>query len=240
MDQAFAALDRARTNAEANLADAKTVFARHVDIALSGREKTWRTKSLGDLAELRNGINFTKASNGKQVRVLGVKDFKNYFHAPDTGLDQVTIDGKPDAGESLRRGDIVFVRSNGNPQLVGRSLVVEGMSQDTAHSGFTIRARLHNEELLPDYLGHFVKSSAVRRKMVEGGIGTNIKSLNQRTLSQLLISYPDRNEQARIVDRLRAIRDETQRLESLCVDKLADIDALRRSLLRAAFSGQLS
>ena len=240
LDQAFAALDRARTNAEANLADAEALFDAHVDAVLSGVERKWSTKSLGDIADFRNGINFTRASRGKQIRVLGVKDFKNYFHAPDAGLDHVTIDGDFDASDSLRRGDIVFVRSNGNPELIGRSLVVETMSECTAHSGFTIRARLRNEEVSPEFIGHFVKSSAVRRKMVDGGVGTNIKSLNQGTLSQLRVSYPDRNEQEKIVERLDAVRDETRRIETLCTEKLADIAALRQSLLQAAFSGQLS
>lgn len=240
LDQAFATLDRVSANAEANLVDAKTVFNTHVDVLFSERKKTWNTKSLGDLADFRNGINFTKGSKGSQVRVLGVKDFQDYFHAPDTGLDQVTINGKLDPSDFLRSGDIVFVRSNGNPELIGRSLVVEGMSPNTAHSGFTIRARLRNEEVSPDFLGYFVKSSAVRRKMVDGGIGTNIKSLNQGTLSQLLVSYPDRNEQARVVERLTSLREETQRLESHCAEKLTGIASLRKSLLQAAFSGQLT
>mgnify|MGYP001764876322 CR=1 FL=1 len=240
LDQAFAALDRARANAEANLVDAKSVFNTHVDVLFSQKEKTWNKKSLGDLADFRNGINFTKASKGSQVRVLGVKDFQDYFNAPDTGLAKVTINGELDSGDCLRNGDIVFVRSNGNPELIGRSVVVNGMSQNTVHSGFTIRARLRTQEVLPDYLGCFVKSSAVRRKMVDSGIGTNIKSLNQGALSQLLVSYPDGSEQQRVVERLKALREETRRLESICAAKLSDITALRQSLLHAAFSGQLT
>lgn len=240
LDQAFAALDRARANAEVNLADAKTVFDAHADAMLSGVEEKWSTKSLDDIAEFRNGINFTKASRGKQIRVLGVKDFQSYFHAPDEGLDHVTVDSGFDASDYLRKGDIVFVRSNGNPELIGRSLVVETMSEETMHSGFTIRARLRNEEVLPEYLGHFLKSSLVRRKMVDGGVGTNIKSLNQGTLSRLLVSYPGRIEQIKIVEGFSTIRKEIRRLESLCVDKLADIAALRQSMLQAAFSGQLT
>jgi type I restriction enzyme S subunit len=240
LDQAFAALDRARANAEANLADAKVVFDTHVDGVFLDGMKTWNARVFGDLADFRNGINFTMASRGRRVRVLGVKDFQNHFYAPDTGLDYVTIDGEFDANDSLRSGDIVFVRSNGNPGLIGRSLVVETMSERTAHSGFTIRARPRSEEVLSSYLGHFLKSSAARKKMTDSGIGTNIKSLNQGTLSQMLVPYPDQIQQAKIVERLQAVREAARRIEAVCTRKLVDIAALRQSLLQAAFSGQLA
>ncbi len=241
LDQAFAALDRARAKAEENLSDARLVFEAHSrELFSAGEGKAWSTAWLGDLADFRNGINFTKASRGKQVRVLGVKDFQNHFHAPDSGLDRVTIDGDLDPSDCLQSGDIVFVRSNGNPELIGRSLVIERMSERTAHSGFTIRARLRDIEIVPSFLGHFLKSSAVRRQMVDGGTGTNIKSLNQGTLSRILVPLPSRAEQIRIVESLEAVREKTTHVEARYTQQLADMAALRESLLQAAFSGQLS
>lgn len=241
LDQASAALDRARAKAEESLSDARLVFDAHLhELFSSGERKEWSAAVLGDLADFRNGINFTKASRGKEVRVLGVKDFQNRFHAPDTGLDRVIIDGDLDPIDCLQSGDIVFVRSNGNPELIGRSLVIEHMSERTTHSGFTIRARLRDSEIVPSFLGHFLKSSAVRRQMVDGGTGTNIKSLNQGTLSRILVPCPSRAEQMRIVEKLEAVRESTAHVESRYTEQLADMAALRQSLLQAAFSGQLS
>ena len=241
LDQAFAALDRARAKVRESLSDARLVFHAHVrELFSAGEGKAWSAAPLGDLADFRNGINFTKASRGKEVRVLGVKDFKNHFHSPDTGLDRVTIDGDLDPGDCLQSGDIVFVRSNGNPELIGRSLVIERMSEMTAHSGFTIRARLRDRKIVPSFLGHFLKSSAVRRQMVDGGTGTNIKSLNQGTLSRILVPLPSRAEQIRIGENLEAVREGTTHIEARYTEQLAAMAALRQSLLQAAFSGQLS
>lgn len=241
LDQAFAALDPARANVEESLRDARLVFDSHLrEMFSTGRGKTWDTTALGVLADFRNGINFTKASRGKEVRVLGVKDFQNHFHAPDTGLDRVTIDDDLDSRDCLQSGDIVFVRSNGNPELIGRSLVIERMSERTAHSGFTIRARLRDSKLVPGFLAHFLKSSAVRRQMVDGGTGTNINSLNQGTLSRILVPCPPRSEQMRIVEHLEVVRKKASHAESRYTQQLTDVAALRQSLLHAAFSGQLS
>ena len=240
LDEAFAGIATAKANADKNLQNARGAFEIQLQDIFSTRDDSWSASALGELADFRNGINFTKTSKGKQVRVLGVKDFRNHFHAPDQGLDRVTINGELDPFDSLQPGDIVFVRSNGNPELIGRSVVIEAMSEVTAHSGFTIRARLRGNELVPSYLGHFLKSNAVRRQMVDGGTGTNIKSLNQGTLSRLSVPYPSHAEQKKVVEKIEKLRSETQRLESLYTRKLAALDELKQSLLQQAFSGQLS
>ncbi len=75
--------------------------------------------------------------------------------------------------------------------------------------------------------------------MIDGGIGTNIKSLNQKTLSALDIPVPSGAEQTRIVDQLEAMDGETNRLASLYSRKVSTLDALKKSLLHQAFTGAL-
>jgi type I restriction enzyme S subunit len=50
---------------------------------------------------------------------------------------------------------------------------------------------------------------------------------------------PLRDEQIAITSQLHALREETQRLESLYQHKLAALDELKKSLLHQAFSGAL-
>jgi hypothetical protein len=38
----------------------------------------------------------------------------------------------------VKEGDILFVRSNGNPELVGRSVIVPPVTEPTTFSGFTL------------------------------------------------------------------------------------------------------
>lgn len=75
--------------------------------------------------------------------------------------------------------------------------------------------------------------------MVDGGNGANIRSLNQGTLSRLVIPVPSVKVQTQIVTQLEAVSAETQRLESLYHRKLAALDELKKSLLSQAFSGAL-
>ena len=61
----------------------------------------------------------------------------------------------------------------------------------------------------------------------------------KRILSNVIPFPRDQKEQTAIVAKFDALRAETQRLESICRQKLAALEALKKSLLHQAFSGQL-
>jgi type I restriction enzyme S subunit len=196
-------------------------------------------KPLGNLASFRNGINYTKDSKGECIKIVGVRNFQKNFYAPLDDLDAVTIDGELSELDSLRKDDILAVRSNGNIELIGRCVLAGEVTEKISHSGFTIRIRLSNGEVLPRYLCHFMKSSSSRKQLTDGGTGTNIKSLNQGMLSALVIPFPPISVQIVLVEKLESLSEETQRLESLYQRKLAALETLKKSLLRQAFTGQL-
>ncbi len=148
------------------------------------------TINLGELCDFRNGINYTKDSTGERIKIVGVKDFQDNFYAPTEDLDYVIADGKINENDLLRENNIVFVRSNGNQNLIGRCLLIGKVEERITHSGFTIRLILKTKELDPVFLTHLLKLDAFRQRMIEGGTGANIKSLNQGTLSNLIIPVP--------------------------------------------------
>ena len=239
LDETFDGIATAKANAEKNLRNARFLFESHLQSVFSHRGEGWVERRLGDMATFRNGINFTKSSRGDSVKIVGVKDFQNNFWAPLDNLESVVTDGSLSDSDKLKENDLLFVRSNGNMQLIGRCLLVGAVAEKITHSGFTIRARLNGSGLSPKYLSHFLKSHNAKRKMIDSGIGTNIKSLNQVTLSALVIPFPYPAGQARVVDQLEALRIETQHLDAIYQQKLAVLDALKKSLLHQAFTGQL-
>ena len=78
------------------------------------RGEGWAQKPLGEIAEFKNGLNFSQSSKGQSVRLVGVGDFQENYFLPLSGLKRVTIDG--DLGEqyAIRQNDILTVRSNGS------------------------------------------------------------------------------------------------------------------------------
>lgn len=239
LDKAFEGIAIAKANAEKDLQNARALFESYLQAAFTQCGEGWTEKKFGDLAEFRNGINFTKSSEGESIKIIGVKDFQNSYWAPLDNLDIVTTDGAIPLANLLRENDFLFVRSNGNMKLIGRCLLVRAISERITHSGFTIRARLNAGSVIPKYLCHFFKSNKVRQQMINSGIGTNIKSLNQGALSELVIPLPTIAEQKKIVHKLDLVSIEAQRLEAIYRHKIAELGELKKSLLHQAFNGNL-
>lgn len=181
LDEACDGIAAAKTNAEKNLQSARDLFESHLQSVFTEQGDGWTQKPFGEIATFRNGINFTKTSKGEAIKILGVKDFQKNYWAPLEAFDSIIPDGVVPEADTLKKNDIVFVRSNGNPELIGRCLLVGDVTEKTTHSGFTIKARLHSDEVSPTYLCHFLKSGKTRRTMIDGGNGANIRSLNQGT-----------------------------------------------------------
>lgn len=239
LDEAFDGIATAKANAEKNLQNARALFESHLQSIFTQRGKGWVEKTLGELATFRNGINYTRHSKGERIKIVGVRNFKKHFSAPLDDLDTVTIDGKLNEQDTLKQDDILAVRSNGNIELIGRCILLGKVAEKISHSGFTIRIRLSNGSILPKYVCHFMKSAGSRKLLIEGGTGTNIKSLNQGMLSALTIPFPPISTQKVLVEQLESLSEETQRLASLYGRKLAALEALKQSLLHHAFTGQL-
>lgn len=240
LDQAFEAVATAKANAERNLRNASELFALSVDDLFRSLISDSPTPcTLGELATFRNGINFTKNSKGDRVRIIGVKDFQQNFDVRTDDLEWVALDGRLSASDCVEVGDIVFVRSNGNPELIGRCMLVGALAEPTVHSGFTIKLRLHDQRLDARFLCHYLKSSAIRRELVEGGNGANIKSLNQGTLSAVRVPVPSKTLQRELVDQIEALEHQVADLKLIYQRKLSALDELKQSLLYQAFTGQL-
>jgi type I restriction-modification system, S subunit len=152
-------------------------------------EKGWRTKPLLDMGNCKNGMNFHYDDCGVEINCLGVGDFKDLSVIDNTAqLPTVSLNEMPSEEYLLKDDDIVFVRSNGNKALVGRSVAVYPGDVITTFSGFCIRYRKYDEAVTIPYLLRVLKTDSIRRKMA--GRGANIQNLNQQILGTLIIPVP--------------------------------------------------
>lgn len=167
-------------------------------------DKGWQTKPLLDMGQCKNGMNFHYDDKGIDINCLGVCDFKNFSVIDNTkGLPTVSLNEMPSEEYLLKDDDIVFVRSNGNKALVGRSLVVYPGNVPTTFSGFCIRYRKYDNEIIVPYLLRVLKTDSVRMKMA--GRGANIQNLNQQILGTLVIPVPPIELQQQFADFVRQV-----------------------------------
>lgn len=180
----------------------------------------WATIRLGDVAEFRNGLNFNKTQRGPGLRVVGVPDFQDRVVADLENLEEVDSSLLRDGRVLLHEGDILFVRSNGNRDLIGRSLYITSEPQElTSHSGFTIRLRFTDARCFPRFYAYFFRARNIRQLLSAHGGGTNINNLNQGILSSLNVPLPALDVQKRIASILSAyddlIKNNTRRIAIL-------------------------
>ncbi len=179
----------------------------------------WDSVPLGELASFRNGVNYSKKNFGEGIPVLGVSNFGDRLLAPLVGLDEIRPDGVVRPEHLLQDNDIIFVRSNGNRKLIGRSLLLQGVDTPVTHSAFTIRLRFESTAAWPRYYSYVFRTDLIRATLSAQGGGTNIVNLNQDILSRLPVPVPPLPTQKRIASILSAyddlIENNTKRIKIL-------------------------
>lgn len=161
---------------------------------------------------------------------------KNLTAGPGISFDDLNYVTEEDHKEFIKRthpekGDILITKD-------GTIGVVRLIDTDTEFSIFVSVALIKPvmRELGP-YLVYALRAPCVQSQIVPQG--TALKHLYLVDLRRLAIPLPPLSEQTRIVARLDALAGETQRLAALYERKRRALDALKRSMLHAAFSGKL-
>jgi type I restriction enzyme S subunit len=200
-------------------------------------EKGWEINSLSKFGSLKNGLNYTKSESGVDVRCLGVGDFKELSKLTNmNSLQVLNLTSEPNNEYFLKDGDLVFVRSNGNRELVGRCLLVFPKSEKVTFSGFCIRYRIERNGLNPIFISHLFRVPIFRASMLQGGKGANIQNISQQTLEKLKIIVPPielQTQFAQIVEKTEALKTQYQQ-------SLQELENLYGSLSQKAFRGELS
>lgn len=185
----------------------------------------WEKVTLGELMTFKNGLNFTQDSNGREYNFLGVGCFKSKNTIKDDGeLEAVHILNPIDKDYLLKKDDLVFVRSNGSKELVGRCVLIENDISNATYSGFCIKGVLKSEKTTSKYILKNIEAGFLKEKLKHENRGTNISNLNQEILNSLEIKLPTLNEQDKIIETLNvwdSAIEKTERLISLEEKKLS-------------------
>ena len=140
----------------------------------------------------------------------------------------------------VRKGDFFVSRGNGSLDLVGRGGLVVDHPDPVAYPDTLIRVRVPGEYLEPALLALVWNSRAVRQQL-EGQARTTagIYKVNQGMLNDVRLPLPPLEEQTRIVTEVERQMSFVEACERAVEAGLERSAALRRSVLKAAFEGQL-
>ena len=158
--------------------------------------------NLGFIAEFKNGLNYNASDFGTEVKFLGVGDFQNYLVLNHESMfSNIITDTEIEDDYYLKNGDIIFVRSNGSKELVGRAIMVDNIDFKVTYSGFCIRLRNKEpKKINSKFLLYFFRSDYFRNELQRLSQGSNIANINQDLLSHIKIPLVDIRFQESVVD----------------------------------------
>ena len=198
--------------------------------------KGWDVKALGSLGSFKNGINYSQNESGYVIKCLSVGDFGKLRKIDDMSIiKEINLLAEPSNDYLLQNGDIVFVRSNGNRELVGRSVEVFPHGAKLTFSGFCIRYRNESENLTTIFLNHALHLPSLKATLLSEGRGANIQNVNQQMLSMLGIPIPPFTLQNKFVDFVERI----EKQKSAIKKSLELLELNYKSLMQKCFAGEI-
>lgn len=192
--------------------------------------------AISEIGEFKNGINFSKGNGDNIVQFLGVGNFGELSTLNSTdNLEKICIEASDEQLSSyfLKEDDIVFVRSNGSKELVGRNLLVKNPADRVVYSGFCIRYRMYdnNKRTTTSYINAWLENGALKTMLKSENRGTNINNLNQEILKKLEIYVPTIREQEKVLSVLACYNHMMLKLENLIEKKMQQKSGLCQMLL---------
>ena len=202
----------------------------------------WSWARLGDVAHVVGGVTKDAKKQGDpsfvEVPYLRVANVQRGHLNLDT-LTHIRVGPAKAKALRLEEGD-VLLNEGGDRDKLARGWVWEGQIDDCIHQNHVFRARLHEARLDPYFLSWTTNTFGGRWAERNGKQSVNLASISLSMIRKMPVIVPANGQAQRIVALLREQMESYDRLESALTESRNRGTALRRSLLAAAFSGQLT
>lgn len=234
LDEAFDGIATAKANAEKNLQNARALFESHLQSVFTQRGPGWVEKRLEQIGRTQTGSTpktSERDNYGDFIPFVKPGDFNT-----DGSLDYENA-GLTEKGLSEARkvaaGSVLMV-------CIGATLGKCGYSERDITTNQQINALTPFNGVSSRFLYYQMLTESFQRRVVLSSGQATLPIINKSKWSALTVALPQRlEEQERIAAKFDALCEETQRLESIYQRKLAALEALKKSLLHRAFSGEL-
>jgi type I restriction enzyme S subunit len=241
IEELFSELDQGVASLKTAREQLKVYRQSLLKIAFDGKltaAVAWREKPLGQLLGFltsgsRGWAAYYASSGDLFVRAQNIKH-------DCLELDDVAFVSLPDKAEGLRtrvqQGDLLITITGAN--VTKAALVKDELG--TAFVSQHVALCRPTTEILPDYLYWFIVAEAAGRKqLTEMAYGAGKPGLNLENIRSVQVPLPSLSEQQEIVELIQSKLSEADQLDQTLATALQQAEALRQSILKKAFCGQL-
>ncbi|MCG2790088.1 MAG: restriction endonuclease subunit S [Actinomycetia bacterium] len=194
----------------------------------------WQIKKLGEVCDIVNGgtpkTNISEYWNGDILWVTP-KDMgkMDSFFLTDTERKISEVGLKNSSAKIIPSNSVILsTRAPIGHLAINKNAV-------TTNQG--CKGLIPNNNLNVYFLFYFLKLSVDFLNNL--GSGTTFKELSGTKLKEVEISLPPLSEQQIIVSKLDSLLEQTKKLGNIYKQKLTNLEELKKSVLKKAFSGEL-
>ena len=195
----------------------------------------WVWTTVGEIAQtIHYGYTESAINDPVGPKFLRITDIQNNSVNWDS-VPYCRIDGIKQQKYLLKEGDLVFARTGAT---VGKSFLIQGSIPDAVFASYLIRIVL-NKKINANFIYTFFQSQSYWVQIHQGKVGIGQPNVNAKILSQITLPLPSLFEQQAIVFEVERRLSVADAVEATVDAELKRSDALRQSILKQAFSGQL-
>ena len=232
LDQAFAALDRARAHAEANLADAEELFQAFKATLMEHPEGFAEEVSLAEVASIETKLVDPREPLHLDLPHVGAG---NMITGSDTLVDVLTA-----REEALKSGKHPFDSQTVLYSKIRPYLMKVARPNFCGLCSADVYPLTPSTKMDRNYLFHLLLSAHFTDYAISGSDRAGMPKVNRNHLFSYKFALPEIDMQRDISARIDSAMQLRQSLVDAFSTKLDDIADLRQSLLQKAFSGQLN
>ena len=236
LDEAFAAIAKAKANAEQNLRNAKEVFESYLQGVFEKPHTDWEVCNLESYIKLIDYRGRTPVKTESGVRLITAKNVKlGYLQLePQEFIAENNYNSWMSRGIP-KFGDVIFTT-----EAPLANVAQIDTTEKLAFAQRIIVMHPNLTKLNQTFLKYMLLSNPIRNKIIEKGTGATVLGIKSSLLKKIEIYFPKSIEtQKSIAQNLDALSEQTKKLEAIYQQKINDLEEMKKSILQKAFSGGL-
>jgi type I restriction enzyme, S subunit len=235
LDETFEGIATAKANAKKNLQNARALFDSHLDCVFTQRSAGWEQKTLEEVATtFGRGKSKHRPRNaphlyGGKYPFVQTGDIRN--------SDHVILEYSQTYSEAGLAQSKLWPKGTICITIAANIAETAILGFDACFPDSVIGVVANPKEAEIGFIEYLLQS--FKERLQAKGKGSAQANINMGTFEHERFPFPSVGEQQQIVAKLDVLREETRRLADLYEDKASALEALKKSLLNEALSGNL-
>jgi len=241
LDEAFAAIAKAKANAEQNLKNAKELFESYLQDLFSKLFQNSEKRKVSELAKVTGGYSFKSTDfkrEGKYqvIRMGNIRQGIIRENESPVFIDE--IDDKTLSKALVLPNDVIITQTGTkNKRDYGFTVIIE-------KGGYLLNQRIasirFDDKYLSEFFLYFSWTNIFKDQYFANESGTvGQGNVGISAITDAKVPFIKMEEQKVIVAKIEKLRIETQSIEAIYQQKISDLEELKKSVMQKAFLGEL-